>query len=80
MYRVLDGFTDSDTYVHVFKGLTEGGRLPPLLWALYITDLVHSIQRDHPYLTLPHTYVMTLITILLYVDDFCLITHTFTSM
>jgi hypothetical protein len=50
--------------------LTEGGRLSPLLWGLYITDLVHCIQRDHPHLTLPHPYVMTLLSILLYVDDF----------
>jgi len=27
MYRVLDGFKDNDTYVHIFKGLPEGDRL-----------------------------------------------------
>ena len=79
-YCVLDGFTDNHTYVHIYKGLTEGVRLSPLLWGLYITDLLHSIQRDHPHLTLPHPYLMTLIVILLYDDDFCLIrvTHTMT--
>jgi hypothetical protein len=25
--------------------LTEGGRLSPLLWGLYITDLVHTIHE-----------------------------------
>jgi hypothetical protein len=80
MYRVLDGFTDNDTYVQVYKGITEGGRLSPLLWTLYITDLVHCIQRDHPHLTLPHPYAMTLLSILLYVDDFCLISHNTSSM
>jgi hypothetical protein len=80
MYHVLDGFTDNDTYVQVYKDITEGGRFPPLLWALYITDLVHCIQSDQPHLTIPHPYVMTLLSILLYVDDFCLITHTPSSI
>jgi hypothetical protein len=30
MYRILDSFTDNATYVQVFKGLIESGRLSPL--------------------------------------------------
>jgi hypothetical protein len=54
--------TDYSPY-HVFPGVT----------LTYTTDhycpfysLVHSIQFDHPHLTLPPPYVMTLFEILLY--------------
>jgi hypothetical protein len=44
IYRILDGFTDNATYVQVFKGLIEDGRLSPLLWGIYITVLFHNIS------------------------------------
>jgi hypothetical protein len=60
---------------------------PSSLTLTYITDhynppyiLIHSIQCDHPPLTLPPPYIMTLFSILLYVDDFCLIIHTLSFM
>ena len=72
-YRILHGHTANNPYIEIFKGLTEGGRLPPLLWGLYIADLVTTIRRDFPDTALPSPYALTLMVILLYVDDFCLI-------
>jgi hypothetical protein len=54
-YRILHGHSKYNPYIEILKGLTEGGRLSPLLWGLYVTDLV------------------TVMCILLYVDDFYLI-------
>ena len=44
-YRILHGYSEKNPYIEIFKGLTEGGRLSPLLWGLYITDLVTTIRR-----------------------------------
>jgi len=46
IYRILDGFTDNATYVQVFKGLIEDGRLSPLLWGIYITVLAHNMFSE----------------------------------
>jgi hypothetical protein len=72
-YRILHGHAANNPYIEIFKGLTEGGRLSPLLWGLYIADLVTTIRRDFPDTALPPPYALTLMAILLYVDDFCLI-------
>ena len=74
MYRILHGNATNNPYIEFKKGLTEGGRLSPLLWGLYVADLVNTIRRDFPDLASasclplrPHD----LLAILLYVDDFC---------
>ena len=72
-YRVLHGNADNNPYIEIKKGLTEGGRLSPLLWVLYVADLLNTIRRDFPGLALPPPHAMTILAILLYVDDFCLI-------
>jgi hypothetical protein len=66
-YRILHGHTGNNPYIEIFKGLTEGGRLSPLLWDLYITDLITTIRRDLPDTVLPSPYDLTLMVILLYV-------------
>jgi hypothetical protein len=73
MYRILHGNATNNPYIEIKKGLTEGGRLSPLLWGLYVADLVNTIRRDFPELALPSPYALTILAILLYVDDFCLI-------
>jgi hypothetical protein len=55
------------------KGLTEAGRLCPLLWGLYITDLVTTLKRTFPNITLPPPDLAYFIDILHYVDDFALL-------
>jgi hypothetical protein len=72
-YRILHGYSEDNPYIEIFKGLTEGGRLSPLLWGLYIADLVTTIRRQFPDTALPHPHAFALLAILLYVDDFCLI-------
>ena len=68
--------TPHDSFVEILKGLTEGGRLSPLLWGLYIADLVCSFQRCFPDLNLPPTHLHIYIIIHLFVDDFCLVAYT----
>jgi hypothetical protein len=79
-YRILHGHAANNPYIEIFKGLTEGGRLSPLLWGLYIADLITTIRRDFPDTALPSPYALTLMAILLYVDDFCLIASTTTQL
>ena len=73
--RVLYGDTPDhvSSDVDFLKGLPKGGRLSPLLWALYAADLVRLLRKDFPHLTLPPPYMLFFIGILLFVDDFCLI-------
>ena len=60
--------------------LTQGDRLSPLLWGMYVVDLVHKIRRDFPDTVLPSPHVLTLMDILLYVDDFFLIVSSDTEL
>lgn len=71
--RVLHGLSTPTSYINILKGLTEGGRLCPLLWALDIADLVTTLQRSFPYITLPPPDPAYFIAILLYIDDFALL-------
>ena len=41
--RVLHGYNPATAYIPQLKGLPEGTRLSPLLWGLYIADLVTSV-------------------------------------
>jgi hypothetical protein len=59
--------------VQFCKCLAEGGRLCPLLWGLYVADLVHTLQRSFPHLRLPSLHAAVFIGILLFVDDFVLL-------
>jgi hypothetical protein len=70
-YRILHGNATNNLNIEIKKGLTEGGRLSPLLWGLYVANLVTQF-RDFPELALPSPYALTILGILLYVDDFCL--------
>ncbi len=45
----------------------------PLLWGLYIADLVTTLQFSFPNITLPLPDLAYFIDILLYVDDFALL-------
>jgi hypothetical protein len=72
-YRILHGHSENNPYIEIFKGLTDGVRLSPLLWGLYIADLVTTIRREFPDTVLPTPYAPTLMAILPYVDDLCLI-------
>ena len=74
--RVLHGYNPRDKFAELLKGLTEGGRLSPLLWGLYISTLVHSLQARFPDVHIPPSHLYIYIIILLFVDDFCLITDT----
>ena len=71
--RVLHGHNAPTSYLNILKGLTEGGRLCPLLWGLYIADLVTTLQRSFPHISLPPPDLAFFIGILLFVDDFALI-------
>ena len=74
--RVLHGYNPADSFSTLLKGLTEGGRLSPLLWGLYISDLVRSLQTRFPDVVVPSTSLLIFIAILLFVDDFCLLSNT----
>jgi hypothetical protein len=71
--RVLHGHNAPDSYVNILKGLTEGGRLCPLLWGFYVADLVHTLQRSSRPLRPPPPHAAFFIGILLFVDDFVLL-------
>jgi hypothetical protein len=76
MYRVLrvHGNAANNPYIEIKEGITEGGRYRrSRVWGLYVANLVNTIRRDFPDLALSSPYVLTILTILLYVDDFCLI-------
>jgi hypothetical protein len=67
-YCILHGHSENNPYIEIFKDLTEGGHLSTLLWGLCITDLVTVIRWDFPDTCSP-PHVLTLMVILLYVDD-----------
>jgi hypothetical protein len=46
-----------------WQDLTEGGRLCPLLWGLYMADLVTTLQRSFLHITLPPPDLALLIAI-----------------
>jgi hypothetical protein len=71
--RVLHGHNAPTSYTNILKGLTEGGQLCPLLWGLYIADLVATLKRCFPNITLPPPHILYYIATLLYVDDFALL-------
>ena len=79
-YRILHGHSGNNPYIEIFKGLKEGGHLSPLLWGLYIADLVTTIRRNFPDISLPPPHALALMVILLYVDDFCLISSSTTQL
>ena len=71
--RVLHGHIPEHEYITILKGLPEGSRLSPLLWALYVADLVRALQQSFPSVTLPSPQQLYFIAILLFMDDFALI-------
>jgi hypothetical protein len=76
-YHIHHSFVPPSSFINIVKGLTEGGRLSPLLWRLYISDLVRILQQAFPHLTIPvlSPLIALFIGFLLFVDDLCLIAH-----
>jgi hypothetical protein len=71
--RVLHSHNAPDSYVNNLKGLTEGGRLCPLLWGLYVAILFTASNAPSPTSASPPPHAAFFIGILLFVDDFVLL-------
>jgi hypothetical protein len=56
--------------LHQHPKRTHRRRTPVPLWGPYIADLVTTLQRSFPNITLPAPDLAYFIAILLYVDDF----------
>ena len=46
--RVLHPFIPEDGYTDILRGLPEGSRLSPLLFGIFLSELLRSLQRKYP--------------------------------
>jgi hypothetical protein len=73
--RVLHPSITADSEVNVLRGLPEGSRLSPILFAIFAADLIRDLQLQFPEITMPTASTLTWMGTIFYVDDAVLIAH-----
>jgi hypothetical protein len=71
--RVLHPSIKADSEVNVLRGLPEGSRLSPILFAIFAADLIRDLQLQFPEITMPTATALTWMGTIFYVDDAVLI-------
>ena len=71
--RVLHPSIKADSEVNVLRGLPEGSRLSPILFAVFAADLIRDLQLQFPEITMPTATALTWMGTIFYVDDAVLI-------
>ena len=71
--RVLHPSITADSEVNVLRGLPEGSRLSPILFAIFAADLIRDLQLQFPEITMPTASTLTWMGTIFYVDDAVLI-------
>jgi hypothetical protein len=71
--RVLHPSMMADSEVNVLRGLPEGSRLSPILFAIFAADLIRDLQLQFPEITMPTSSALTWMGTIFYVDDAVLI-------
>jgi len=71
--RVLHPLITARNEVEVLRGLPEGSRLSPTLFAIFAADLIRELQVKFPEITMPTAPVLTWMGTIFYVDDAVLI-------
>ena len=71
--RVLHPSITADSEVNVLRGLPEGSRLSPILFAIFAADLIRDLQLQFPEITMPTATALTWMGTIFYVDDAVLI-------
>jgi hypothetical protein len=71
--RVLHPSIAADSEVNVLRGLPEGSRLSPILFAIFAADLIRDLQLQFPEITMPTASALTWMGTIFYVDDAVLI-------
>jgi hypothetical protein len=71
--RVLHPSISADSEVNVLRGLPEGSRLSPILFAIFAADLIRDHQLQFPEITMPTASALTWMGTIFYVDDAVLI-------
>jgi hypothetical protein len=56
--RVLHPSITADSEVNVLRGLPEGSRLSPILFAIFAADLIRDLQLQFPEITMPLPHVL----------------------
>ncbi len=57
--RVLHPSITADCEVNVLRGLPEGSRLSPILFAIFAADLIRDLQLQFPEITMPTASALT---------------------
>jgi hypothetical protein len=71
--RVLHPSILADSEVNVLRGLPEGSRLSPILFAIFAADLIRDLQLQFPEITIPTASALTWMGTIFYVYDAVLI-------
>jgi hypothetical protein len=71
--RVLHPSITADSEVNVLRGLQEGSRLSPILFAIFAADLIRDLELQFPEITMPTASALTWMGTIFYVDDAVLI-------
>ena len=71
--RVLHPSITADSEVNVLRGLPEGSRLSPILFAIFAADLIRDLQLQFPEITMPTASALAWMGTIFYVDDAVLI-------
>jgi len=71
--RVLHPLIASRNEVEVLRGLPEGSRLTPTLFATFAADLICELQAQFPDIKMPTAPMLAWIGTIFYVDDAVLI-------
>jgi len=59
--------------VDILRGASEGSRLGPTLFRIFVADLIHELKVQFPNATITHNGGLRWIGGILYLDDLCLI-------
>jgi hypothetical protein len=63
----------AESEVNILRGLQEGSRLSPILFAIFAVDLIRDLQLQFPEITMPTASALTWMGTIFYVDDAVLI-------
>ena len=67
--RVLHPLIPATKEVEIMRGLPEGSRLSPILFAMLAADLIRDLRTQFPDVTMPSVSVLVWIGTIFYVDD-----------
>ena len=73
--RVLHPEIAEHDHVDILRGLPEGSKLSPILFGIFVSELIRELRKEYPDITMPSAHDLLWLGAILYVDDMILLAN-----